>query len=37
MEHCKISILLNNSTVSEFVTKKWFMIYHVASLLLAKV
>ena len=23
MEHCKISKLLNNSTVSKFVTKKW--------------
>ena len=26
MEHCKISILLNNSTVSEFVTKKWIKV-----------
>ena len=26
MEHCKISKLLNNSTVSKFVTKKWIQI-----------
>ena len=31
MEHYKISKLLNNSTVSKFVTKKWITISYVSS------
>ena len=41
MEHYKISNLLNNSTVSKFVTKmdqsKFIEIYQVASIMLAKI
>ena len=41
MEHYKISNLLNNSTVSKFVTKmdqsKFIKIYQVASIMLAKI
>ena len=40
MEHDKISNLLNDSTVSKFVTKmdqsKFIKIYQVASIMLAK-
>ena len=31
MEHYKISKLLNNPTVSKFVTKKWITINYVSS------
>ena len=31
MEHYKISTLLNNSTISKFVTKKWIEINDLSS------
>ena len=31
MEHHKISKLLNDSTVSKFVTKKWFKVNNLSS------
>ena len=31
MEHYKISMLLNNSTISKFVTKKWIEINDLSS------
>ena len=31
MEHCKISILLNDSSVSKFVTKKWIEVNDLSS------
>ena len=31
MGHCKISKLLNNSTVSKFVTKKWMEVNDLSS------
>ena len=39
MEHYKIYKLLNDSTVSKFVTKKWVgvIIYQVVNILLTKI
>ena len=31
MEHCKISKLLNDSTASKFVTKKWIEVNDLSS------
>ena len=31
MEHCKIFKLLNNSTVSKFVTKQWIQVNDLSS------
>ena len=31
MEHCKIPKLLNNSTVPQFVTKKWVEVNNLPS------